>query len=297
MADDRHLLESALYKENVFEHGHRSVWGSWYDSEKKMWGYACCRTVKKGAECPKKDEFEAEPEGFTLPRQADSDDCSEPTSRSDSEEKKGESDALDWSNPPAELRPRAEFKKRQDYVEHFVRYVIGAWQRAEDGNFPGFVEMDKARFRGALKETVDGVTPLLRRIKKGVKLERGERKGWSNKCRETRTSMEGKHVQELDILESMDKMASTCANREYKLAHETYMKLTLGNKMWNSTVVAHVAACTMKGAREYRRNRDSLNTYDSDPVSQRYMHAMKKLCSFMQCIRPNNDDHSKNVVF
>ena len=28
-----------------------------------------------------------------------------------------------------------------------------------------------------------------------------------------------------------------------------------GNKTWNNTFVAHVAACTMKGAREYRRNR------------------------------------------
>ena len=27
-----------------------------------------------------------------------------------------------------------------------------------------------------------------------------------------------------------------------------------GNKTWNNTFVAHVAACTMKGAREYRRN-------------------------------------------
>ena len=28
-----------------------------------------------------------------------------------------------------------------------------------------------------------------------------------------------------------------------------------GNKTWNNTFVSHVAACTMKGAREYRRNR------------------------------------------
>merc|ERR1711972_491250 len=106
---------------------------------------------------------------------------------------------------------------------------------------------------------------------------------------------EGKFVKEASVLDSLDRMATSASKKDYADAHGTYMKLTLGNKMWNSTHVAHVAACTMKGAREYRRNRDSLNTYDMDPVSQKYMHAMKKLVQFMQCIQPNQDQ-SKNVV-
>merc|ERR1711972_445213 len=107
---------------------------------------------------------------------------------------------------------------------------------------------------------------------------------------------EGKFVKEASVLDSLDRMATSASKKDYADAHATYMKLTLGNKMWNSTHVAHVAACTMKGAREYRRNRDSLNTYDMEPVSQKYMHGMKKLCHFAQCIRPNTEDQSKNVM-
>merc|ERR1712232_388454 len=99
---------------------------------------------------------------------------------------------------------------------------------------------------------------------------------------------------ESTALTSLDQMATFASEMEYAKANLTYTKLTFGNKMWNLTHVSHVAACTMKGAREYRRNRDSLNTYDVDPVSQRYMHAMRKLCQFAQAVRPN-DDESKNV--
>merc|ERR1711976_352549 len=113
--------------------------------------------------------------------------------------------------------------------------------------------------------------------------------------RETRTSMEGKYVKERNVLDTLYDICELAQQQKYFDAHGLYMKLTFGNKMWNLTVVAHVAACTMKGAREYRRNRDSLNTYDSDPVSQRYMHGMKKLVNFTQCIRANPDE-SKNLV-
>merc|ERR1719160_1200970 len=107
--------------------------------------------------------------------------------------------------------------------------------------------------------------------------------------------MEGKFVQERSVLSSLDEIATFASKREYAQANGIYMKMAFGNKMWNLTHVAHVAACTMKGAREYRRNRDSLNTYDMDPVSQKYMHALKKLVHFAQIIQPNTDQ-SKNVV-
>merc|ERR1712086_970965 len=141
----------------------------------------------------------------------------------------------------------------------------------------------------------DGITPLIRRIRKGSSLQRGEEKNKKFKSRETRTSMEGKHVKELSVMESLDKMSSFASVKNYRKAHEIYMKLTLGNKMWNNTLVQHVSACTMKGAREYRRNRDNLNTYDMDPVSQKYMHGIRKLVHFTQVIR-KCEDHSKNVV-
>merc|ERR1711862_549889 len=100
---------------------------------------------------------------------------------------------------------------------------------------------------------------------------------------------------EASVLEQLERMAVCGAEREYKEAHAAYMKLTLGNKMWNLTHTSFVSANSGSGAREYRRNRDSLNTYDMDPVAQKYMQGMRKIVHFAQRIRPN-DDQSKNVV-
>lgn len=145
-----------------------------------------------------------------------------------------------------------------------------------------------------MPEVEKAITPLIWRMRSGKTLERGEGK-WKHKCRETRTGMDGKHVKEQSVLQSLDQMASFASEREYAKSNTTYTRLTFGNKMWNLTFVAHVSACTMKGAREYRRNRDSLNTYDADPVSQKYMHAMKKIIQFAQ-VKDPSEDMSKNVV-
>merc|ERR1712150_28558 len=152
----------------------------------------------------------------------------------------------------------------------------------------GFGDIERAAFLSSLPDTEKAITPLIRRLRSGVSLNRGEDRD-TRTSRETRTSMEGKYVREKNVLDAFDEMVTAATDRDYARAHAVYMKLTMGNKMWNLTHVAHVAACTMKGAREYRRNRDSLNTYDMDPVSQRYMWAVKKIVHFAQCICPNSD--------
>lgn len=43
---------SSKYKEDHQHHGHKSVWGSFYDAETHKWGYACCKSLDKGMTCP-----------------------------------------------------------------------------------------------------------------------------------------------------------------------------------------------------------------------------------------------------
>mmetsp|Transcript_113914 Transcript_113914/g.318232 ORF Transcript_113914/g.318232 Transcript_113914/m.318232 type:complete len:293 (+) Transcript_113914:1-879(+) len=291
MAEGPLLVESTLWKEDVLADGHSSVWGSLYDPETKRWGYACCRGMQRGAACtsPQAGQAGAAP--------AAGEDSGQEVTSPDTED---EAETLPWDfskpPPPPELLPCEAVAggKLGPYIQHFVHYAIGAWARAEAEGFPGFGEMERASFRGTIEQCKKGVGPLMWRLKKGENLDRGEQQE-TRRSRETRTSMEGKFVKEKSVLQQLHIMAKGAFDREYVKAHEAYMHLTFGNKMWNLTHVAHVAACTMKGAREYRRNRDSLNTYDMDPVSQTYMHAVKKLVHFCQCIRPNADQ-SKNVV-
>lgn len=44
----------SCYRENVHEAGHTSIWGSWWDTQENMWGYACCQNTKRGQLCPYK---------------------------------------------------------------------------------------------------------------------------------------------------------------------------------------------------------------------------------------------------
>eukprot|EP00929_Paragymnodinium_shiwhaense_P044880 TRINITY_DN23003_c0_g1_i1.p1 TRINITY_DN23003_c0_g1~~TRINITY_DN23003_c0_g1_i1.p1 ORF type:complete len:321 (-),score=70.17 TRINITY_DN23003_c0_g1_i1:88-1050(-) len=319
MADEdlTRLRESTLYKENVFVKKHRSVWGSWYDNDKKSWGYGCCRGLDKNAECTdlkrKADEmFPEEPQA--------SDSGIEKTSESDSDAKKTEQAPWPFEKlAPAKLltpeelqaqfkaegrkeekmRPEKLDKKRKgEYVTHFVHYVLARWREDKESKFASrnFTDEQKITFKD-YKSAEQQLTPLMWRLKRGDDLERGEKKRDPKgpASRETRTSMEGKYVKERNVLDSLFDITNMAREQNYFDANGVYMKLTFGNKMWNLTHVAHVAACTMKGAREYRRNRDSLNTYDNDPVSQKYMHGLRKLVHYAQLLNPS-PDQSQNFV-
>jgi len=281
------LRESTLFKEDVFTDGHSSVWGSLYDPAAQRWGYACCKSFDRGSKCSV-----AKPE---VAKADDADSGIEKTSPNSAD--MAEDLPWDFSNTPPQFLPQAEVQKGQPaaYIDHFVHFMVGEWIRQRELKFPGFGDFERNSFqsKGALEEVAKAIGPLLWRMKKGESLDRGE-KNDVRLSRETRTSMEGKFVKEKSVMKQLCMMATMAYEKEYHTAHEAYMHLTFGNKMWNLTHVAHVAACTMKGAREYRRNRDSLNTYDMDPVSQKYMHAFKKLLHLCQCIRPNTEDSGKN---
>mmetsp|Transcript_5768 Transcript_5768/g.11679 ORF Transcript_5768/g.11679 Transcript_5768/m.11679 type:complete len:307 (-) Transcript_5768:25-945(-) len=305
MSDDescRRLNESSLWKENSYELDHTAVWGSWYDREAKRWGYACCHSVQRDSSCKAGAAGAAgaaradaasgeEPEG---PGEASSDEDSESEARRIAQLVAEQ--RVDWSTPPAELLPRDQMAKAGEFIEHFVRFILGAWRREHARSFAGFRDLERATFQDSLGQTEEAMVPLLRRLRSGETLDRGEAKAQVKKrSRTARQCQDGTTVGEQSVLEQLDRMVSLAAEREYAEAHEAYTRLTLGNKRWHSTTVMHVPACQMKGAREYRRNRDDLNTYDMDPVAQRYMHGMRKLVQFACCIRPNSDQ-SKNVM-
>lgn len=287
----RRLNESTLWKEDVLASGHSSVWGSWYDSKAKSWGYACCRSLHRDRPCTTVEAAE--------PGAASGEDASSSDGEAGRLAKMEEANKpFERGDLPAELLPRESVGGGDPaaFIDHFVRFCIGAWRREHAAGFQGFGDMERAAFQGSSLQTTErAITPLLRRLKRGESLERGEKEEWHGTCRETRTSMDGQLVLETSVLDQIHHIVTMAVERQYTEAHAAYIKLTLGNKKWNSTTVMHIPACQMKGAREYRRNRDSLNTYDVDPVSQKYMHALRKLVQLAQCIRPN-DDQSKNVL-
>lgn len=204
---------------------------------------------------------------------------------------------VDWDNPPTELLALEAFDSGEDqaaYLEHFVRFMLGAWRRQRATGFVGFSDIGLARFQDSLAQTEEDLAPLILLLRSGETLEKGESKADRKGQRTARTSQDGCSHAEASVLGQLTHMAACAEKRLYAEAHTAYMKLTLGNKTWHNTCVVHISANQMQGAREYRRNRDDLNTYDVDPVAQKYMHAVRKLVQLSQCLRPN-EDQSKNV--
>jgi len=156
-------------------------------------------------------------------------------------------------------------------------------------------QTERRVFQESLPQVEEDIAILIRLLRGGESLERGESrsKGRQRAC--ARKIQDGFSKAEYSVMGQLDLMASSAAERNYADAHEAYMKLTLGNKTWHNTAVLYVSANTMQGAREYRRNRDDLNTYDVDPMAQKYMQAMRKIVHFAQCVQPNTDQ-SKNVM-
>lgn len=61
------VFARSRYDEDVHVRGHSSVWGSWYSSDEKQWGFACCKSQDFSKECPLKPE-EREEETTKAPR-------------------------------------------------------------------------------------------------------------------------------------------------------------------------------------------------------------------------------------
>lgn len=61
------LAKSSLHQEDVHPNGHESVWGSWFSTEDKRWGFECCKSLERKKRCPLAPE-EEEPSSL-LPKQ------------------------------------------------------------------------------------------------------------------------------------------------------------------------------------------------------------------------------------
>eukprot|EP00746_Dinoflagellata_sp_MGD_P000403 gnl/MRDRNA2_/MRDRNA2_100724_c0_seq1.p1 gnl/MRDRNA2_/MRDRNA2_100724_c0~~gnl/MRDRNA2_/MRDRNA2_100724_c0_seq1.p1 ORF type:complete len:339 (+),score=86.16 gnl/MRDRNA2_/MRDRNA2_100724_c0_seq1:104-1120(+) len=312
------LTESTLWKENVYILDHTSIWGSFYKAEDKLWGFACCQSTDKNSPCPAAAEAREEQERAKRAAKEEKVKKAENAEAEDDDKMSGEeSSSTDdpskdisakkkqqqflelqkWNNPPKEFLPidSEELETPQRRIEHFIRYWLGQWQHHEQAGFVGFKAEDVVKFKEQktnVHEAQKAVQPLIKLLEKGEKLERGERdwKTLGAKRRAIRAGCEGKYQEEKNVTVQLDDMVTNGWKKNYKAAHKVYMDMTLGHKTWNSTFVQHVAACTNKGCREYRRNRDALNTYDVDETAQRYMQFLRKLIHFKQCLDPNDDE-------
>lgn len=218
----------------------------------------------------------------------------------------------DWSNCPESLLPYTTFGEEPNlaFVEHFVRFMIGQWREAlQNGSSfttnANVTQAETASFQSedVLKESEVALAPLLREIRenKGETVtDAGDKDGMVQVAFNNGTSW-GKTMVKASEAYCQDnitrhkcnkhiiKMCTLAAEKDYAEANKVYMKLALGNKKWNQTHATFGVFQQNKGARCFKTIQDRPNTYDTDPIAQKYIWAVRKLVHLAQHLRPNED--------
>lgn len=275
------LSESTLHKEDVLTLGHTSVWGSWYDKDTNLWGYACCRIMSRDSACPWGPFARSTPA------------AKEPQPSLAAEE------AAIWDDLPTEFLQREiveagvqnERLRQGIYVEHFVRFAVGAWRRLlQEGNGGAKPLNDGQSIRPACIHP--GQTAAAEQFRSAQKLQEAEA------ALEPLIQQLQKKQMPPSILTQLDKIADFNADRDYVQAAATYMTLTLGNKRWHSheTLMggSYSATRAPSGFENYKENQEGRLAYETDARVERYLHCIKRLTLLMQCFFPN-EDMAKNV--
>mmetsp|Transcript_112027 Transcript_112027/g.215722 ORF Transcript_112027/g.215722 Transcript_112027/m.215722 type:complete len:316 (-) Transcript_112027:95-1042(-) len=177
--------------------------------------------------------------------------------------------SVDWSNAPAAFLPAVEFQGAAAFVDHFVRWAVGEWNRKlqEEGSagshcFAGSPDAKSFASPESLQQEKARLAPLLEQLHHGS----------VNK----------------EVLEQLNKMVLQAESREYAAASQTYLALTMGKKLWNN---GHASFTSQQqhGGSVKMMTFDPLTIYDSDPVAQKYLQGLRRLISFTQVVRPNAD--------
>jgi len=247
--DGRRLAQSSLHAEDVLVGGHSAVWGSFFDAKERCWGYACCRSTLREALCPLQKAIDAQR-----------------TSRDDLDEAAAEAVEAAHSEwraaklldeaPPGELEPRSWYTSNEDYLGHFVLHWFHAWAVGREG--------PDAR---SVRQTREALLPLLQQLRKRA-------------------------VQQ-ELLACLADFAELATQREYSKANDVYVGITIGKALWHSRLdLGEQRAHWGGGLRTMQKQvveKDHRNStlFDSDPVVQRYIHALKRLVTHMQGVKPS----------
>lgn len=264
----RHLAQSELCKEDVLECGHSAAWGSFYDRTARRWGYGCCHGLTRGEHCP-----------LALPAAAAAQQRARAASARDGESSDDEQHrprAVDEAAAAVavlaaapelrlEPRPRAAFRATEEYLRHAISVWFHAWASTPFGNSGGPADAC------AVRATREALVPLLRHLS----------------------------IRALDqvLLGRLADFIQLAEQREYSQANDAYLRITIGKSLWHNDMDLGEGRAHWGGGdglRTWQRQTvekdwKGATLFDSDPEVQRYVHALKRLVTYMQFVQPCED--------
>jgi len=259
-----HLAQSSLYQEDVLAAGHALVWGSFFEPASCRWGYACCRTTARGEPCP----LAAPSSGGAADSSAGGADEEEDDDAVAARRAWRSSRLLDDA-PPADIGERAACASDGEYLQRFVLHWFHAWRGSGAGEAPDARLVQQSR---------EALLPLLQQLQRGA-VPQG-------------------------LLRSLVDFAELAAQRDYLAANDVYVAITIGKALWHSDLDlgqqrAHWGGgCSLRTMQRQVVEKDHKNAslFDTDPAVQRYVHALKRLVTHMQVVRPAIDPSKQGHV-
>lgn len=157
----------------------------------------------------------------------------------------------------SKLRPRSECASHEDFLSEFVLHWFHIWKKEYDDKVVG--------------QTRRALFPLLEQLKKGTVPE--------------------------SLLRNIVAFAELATVGEFSKANDIYVEITIGKALWHSHLDlgeqrAHWGGgCNLRTMQKQVIEKDTKNAslFDTDPIVQGYVHALKRLLTHMQVVQPDLD--------
>mmetsp|Transcript_43379 Transcript_43379/g.114736 ORF Transcript_43379/g.114736 Transcript_43379/m.114736 type:complete len:265 (+) Transcript_43379:45-839(+) len=255
-----HLAKSK-YSEDTWAPGHRSVWGSYYDSEAKRWGFSCCNST---------DRFAGQ---GCKPLESDSE--SSRGSGTDIDESGAKRDSLP---SVLEWRPRDEFETQEGFIVHATRYMATCWRTwLRDGTLANNVKAAGPDMAKVLLSEANalaasrGVEVICQRLDAGEVAP--------------------------EITRHLEEFCLQVGAREYADANKAYMEMVFGNRKWQGDVPYLVdgnrnGPSVVQGIAE-QINKKNTNPLDAAGIRDHTVQ-LRRLMAAVQAVRPNENPSRNN---
>mmetsp|Transcript_416 Transcript_416/g.1419 ORF Transcript_416/g.1419 Transcript_416/m.1419 type:complete len:347 (+) Transcript_416:109-1149(+) len=323
----RPLLESALYKENIFENGHSSVWGSWFDAACSKWGYACCHGTARAEACLASSLVSAAVVGD---RRRGDIVASGPSPY----------ECVAGTDEANGLRSREEFADSALFIMHWIRAALQEWRKRltseeaklqGDARFATFSSMDQ------LKDAERAIAPLFPiLVASSSSYLRNERVHvWSQSARrwmkdgqvlevlsEDRTvgdsvkpggsiyvafgggsnwkwllpdQLEGglRKAPAVELrpeeLELLERIAVETSKGKYAAANQAYMELSIGHGKWHESLSVGGTGSNKAPRGGCKVHKDRVGFLDTEEAKA-YMFCVKRLIAFMELTKTSTKD-------
>ena len=213
-------VATSRYPEDVLVGGHASVFGSFFCTTSRRWGFVCCRVLDRGAPCPLNSQADV----TTSVYEGGECDAAAEQSTRQCDPVRG---ASRYQRDHSRFVPRSECSSPEEFSVLAVRHLLLKWREQEAACLADQLEgVGRAGLRAQTEIDIGALLVAL-----------------------------GKGSLDKDDMGKLEQVLEGCLNRDYTAAEQAYMHLVQGNAKWQ---LGGVAMYNQRKMRVVKHNEDHL---------------------------------------